>query len=377
MAETFMSGIYIHIPFCRKACHYCNFHFSTNLTLVNDVVDAICIELANLKSYLSEEVKTIYLGGGTPSVLSFDQLQKILMTIRQNFQLDPREVTLECNPEDIDIHQLNSWQELGIDRLSIGIQSFFDEHLVWMNRSHTGAQAKHAVKMAIDCGYTNISADLIYGFSSLTAEQLTHNIEQLANLNIPHISAYNLTIEPKTALQHQTSKGLYHPMSDIASNDQMAQLINAMDAYAYSQYEVSNFARTGFEALHNSNYWEGQSYLGVGPGAHSFNGTIRRWNISNNKKYHKSIYDQTVYYQEEELSLSERYNEFIMLNLRRRRGIVLSDLKKHFPSYMAHFHSQLAEMDSGYFLKKEDSISLTRPGLFLADQISSNLFMVH
>ena len=369
-----MAGIYIHIPFCRKACHYCNFHFSTNLTLIDQVVDAICLELNQRKSYMLDEVKTIYFGGGTPSVLSIEQLGRIFDSLVKNYFISAEEITLECNPEDLDAEILEQWQTIGINRLSIGVQSFYDNHLQWMNRSHTGDQAKEAIRLALESGFDNLSADLIYGFTLLHNDQLATNIKTLAGYAVNHISAYSLTIEPKTALHHQTAKGLYQPMLDQNSNEQMTQLIDLMEGYSYKQYEVSNFAKLGYEALHNSNYWEGKKYLGVGPGAHSYNGTSRRWNVNNNIKYFKSVYDHTVYYEEEVLSKADSYNEYIMLNLRRREGIDLNKLKIKFPEFGDQFETQLKDIDAKYLVQKDGHLSLSREGIFVADRLSSNLF---
>jgi oxygen-independent coproporphyrinogen-3 oxidase len=286
-----MAGIYIHIPFCRKACHYCNFHFSTSLQYKNDFVTALLKEIDLRVDYLQQElIETIYFGGGTPSLLEEDDLHRIVAHLHRHFKIaDNTEITFEANPDDITREKLISWRTNGINRLSIGVQSFFDDDLKWMNRAHSAQQSVQSILLAQEEGINNLTIDLIYGTPTLGNENWEKNFKQAVTLNIPHLSCYALTVEPKTALAKMIAQ---HKIGDIDSERQATQFLLLTDwatAAGYEHYEISNFAKPGMRSKHNSAYWQGKKYLGLGPSAHSFNGTARQWNIANNSLYVQSL----------------------------------------------------------------------------------------
>lgn len=373
-----MAGIYIHIPFCRQACHYCNFHFSTSLQLKNDFIEALLKEIALQKNYLGyETVYTIYFGGGTPSILSVDEINLILEKIYTVHNIGPRpEITVEANPDDINPVKLQQWKEIGINRFSIGIQSFFDEDLHWMNRAHTAADAEACIEQVIRAGFSNFSVDLIYGGPTLSDEHWEQNINKLIQLNVPHISCYALTVEPKTALE----KMIELKKKEAVDADKQARhftfLINALRKAGYEHYEISNFAKRGFRSRHNSSYWQGEKYLGLGPSAHSFNGQSRQWNIANNALYIQSLKKNELNFEKEELSLQTQLNEYIMTSLRTMEGLDLNYVKEKFGS---NYHDKLLTEAAG---KKYESrlavrnthLILTDEGKLFADGIAADLF---
>src|SRR5471030_3212541 len=278
-----MAGIYIHIPFCKQACHYCDFHFSTSLKYKDELLQALVKEIRLQKDYLGgETVETIYFGGGTPSLLNADELNHLL-TVITGLHTVPAgaEITLEANPDDLDKSKVAAYRQTDINRFSIGIQSFFDEDLQWMNRVHRGAEAEAAVKRVQDAGFENITADLIYGYPHLTGEKWKYNLDKIFELGVPHVSSYSITVEPKTALAAFINKKQQQPLSDDQSATQFIALMDAMQAHDFEHYEISNFCRPGYYSRHNSNYWKGVKYLGIGPSAHSYSGAIRQWNIRN------------------------------------------------------------------------------------------------
>ncbi len=284
-----MAGIYLHIPFCRQACHYCNFHFSTSLKGKNDFVGALLKEMRLRKDYIGgEPVETIYFGGGTPSLLEAGELEAIMEGLRMHFVIDPgAEITLEANPDDIEGIRLEAWRVAGINRLSIGIQSFFEADLQWMNRAHNAVQAGECIRMAQEEGFRNISIDLIYGGPTLPDSHWMENVDRAIALQIPHLSCYALTVEPRTALDKMIQQ---HKKQDVSPDDQARQLLLLMDwmkQSGYEHYEISNFALPGHRSRHNSAYWQGKTYLGLGPSAHSYNGVSREWNVANNALYIK------------------------------------------------------------------------------------------
>ena len=371
-----MAGIYIHIPFCRKACHYCNFHFSTNLKSVENVIQAMLLEVELRKTYLNEPVNTIYFGGGTPSAIHPSHLNSILQVLGKSFSLEVSEMTLEANPEDITLENLAMWKELGINRLSLGIQSFQDQHLVWMNRSHDRKQALLAISLIQEASFSNYTVDLIFGFDKLSLNELQENLSIITDLGVPHVSAYGMTIEPKTVLGYQTHQGTYSPLADEDFNTQMRLIINTLNAKGYEHYEISNYALPGRQALHNTNYWKGMKYLGIGPGAHSYNGTHRQWNISNNQKYVKMIQAGESFFYGEELSTRDRYNEYIMTRMRMSEGVDLNELQQRFPEHYLVFQREI-ETYSGRFMQVHNhQARLTLEGKFIADQIISALFHI-
>ena len=373
-----MAGIYIHIPFCKKACYYCNFHFSTSRKHINEMIEAICIEARLQKHYLNENIETVYLGGGTPSLLKIENLLSILENLRINFLLDERaEITLEANPDDINEQNLLAWQAAGINRLSIGVQSFFEEDLIWMNRAHNASQALQSVKSAQDKGFSNISIDLIYGSPTLTDEKWNENLETAFALNIPHLSCYALTIEPETALQKMILQNKKENVDTEKQNRHFKMLMQLASKAGYEQYEISNFAKPNFRSNHNSSYWQGKKYLGLGPSAHSFDGESRQWNIANNTLYIQSMQQNIVPFETEKLSSTQKINEYIMIALRTAEGIKFSDSR-----WQVIDDAMKAEIISAAekwkatknILISERGIVLTDKGKFFADGIAADLF---
>jgi oxygen-independent coproporphyrinogen-3 oxidase len=372
-----MAGIYLHIPFCRQACHYCNFHFSTSLKLKNEFVEALLKEISLQKNYLpAEPVNTIYFGGGTPSLLTIDELTRILQSLRQQFTVAADvEVTLEANPDDIVEEKLQDWKQAGINRLSIGVQSFFEEDLRWMNRAHTAQQAVDNLQLAKKY-FDNITIDLIYGTPTLPDDKWRHNVQQAIALGISHLSCYALTVEPGTALDSMIRK---HKTTDVNTEDQARQFLQLMDwmqAAGYEHYEISNFALPGKRSRHNSSYWQGASYLGLGPSAHSFNGESRQWNISNNALYIKSLKEDKVPFEIENLTETQRLNEYIMTSLRTMEGLNVAFVASRFGEKAANQLKQEAQpfIDTGKCKWNNDFLQLTKEGKLFADGIAAELF---
>ncbi|OYZ02245.1 MAG: coproporphyrinogen III oxidase [Sphingobacteriia bacterium 28-36-52] len=372
-----MAGIYIHIPFCKKACNYCNFHFSTNHQLIDQVVDAIVHEIQLQKNYLAEPIETLYLGGGTPSLLKKAALTKIFEAVKLHFNLLPHaEITLEANPDDIDTEQLLNWIELGVNRLSIGIQSFRNEDLQWMGRAHNADQALTCIELAQAAGIQNISIDLIYGGPSLSNEDWIQNLQIAINTGVPHLSCYALTVEPKTALAHKINKQEL-PNVDAAHQAAHFSILQEMTAAAgFEQYEISNFSLPCKRSIHNANYWLGKHYLGIGPAAHSFNGRSRQWNISNNALYIQSLAQAVVPFEIEELTVVQQINEYIMTALRTIEGINANRINEIAGN--AIFDAIL--LDAAHYIKEgllthaNGQLSLSHNGKFMADGISAHLF---
>lgn len=374
-----MPGIYIHVPFCKKACHYCNFHFSTQLQLKSDLVAAICKEAVLRKTFLQEAVDTIYFGGGTPSLLSGSELEMLLNTLNEHYTIAPNaEITLEANPDDIDIDKLNDWRQAGINRLSIGIQSFFEEDLQWMNRAHNAQQAKHCIELAQTAGFYNLTIDLIYGTPGLTNERWKQNIETALTLGIPHLSCYALTVEPNTALDVMVRKGT----KEEVDTDHQAIHFNILTAtlqnVGFEHYEISNFAKPGFRSKHNSSYWQGKPYLGLGPSAHSFDGHVtRQWNISNNTLYISSLQQGIIPFESETLTTVQRINEYLMTGLRTIEGISLNFLEKNWGEERKQEVLKAAQLHIAQqnIQLQNQNIILTAQGKFLADGIAADLFV--
>ncbi|MCS3802312.1 radical SAM family heme chaperone HemW [Niastella sp. OAS944] len=372
-----MAGIYLHIPFCRQACHYCNFHFSTSLKLKNEFVEALLKEIHLQSTYLpSEPVNTIYFGGGTPSLLSIEELTSILQTLRQTFSVAAdAEITLEANPDDIVEEKLNDWKQAGINRLSIGVQSFFEEDLRWMNRAHSAKQAIDNLQLARKY-FDNITIDLIYGTPTLPDDKWQHNVQQAIDLGITHLSCYALTVEPGTALAHMINK---HKTLDVNTEDQARQFLLLMDwmqAAGYEHYEISNFALPGMRSRHNSSYWQGASYLGLGPSAHSFNGKSRQWNIANNALYIKSLKEDKVPFEIENLTDTQQLNEYIMTSLRTMEGLNIEHVVNRFGEKAAGTLHQEAKqfIETGKMQLNNGYLQLTKEGKLFADGIAAELF---
>ena len=379
-----MAGIYIHIPFCRQACHYCNFHFATSLHYKEELVAAIVHETNLQKDYLGKDtlVETIYFGGGTPSLCTKEEIGSILSAIKDNFTVSAgAEITLEANPDDITAPILTGWKEAGINRLSIGIQSFFDEDLQWMNRVHTARQAIENLKLAI-AHFTNITIDLIYGTPQLTHEKWKQNIATAIALQIPHLSCYALTVESNTPLDKMIRLHKSPKTDPDKQSEQFLLLMEWMAQAGYEHYEISNFAKPGQRSRHNSSYWAleatgtAKKYLGLGPSAHSYNGAERQWNISNNAVYISSVQNNTVPFEKEILTVTQQLNEYIMTALRTREGISLAVLDLHFNPYKKEIVKNAAPyIDSGLLKEENKCLVLTNEGKLLADGIASDLFV--
>jgi oxygen-independent coproporphyrinogen-3 oxidase len=372
-----MAGIYIHIPFCKKACHYCNFHFSVSQDNRAAMVMAIGKEAELNRSYLTETISTIYFGGGTPSLLNKEEIGSILQTIKRLFTVAAdAEITLESNPDDIDEENVLAWKEAGINRLSIGIQSFFEEDLRWMNRVHDAQQALDSVNTARSGGFDNITIDLIYGTPHLTDEMWLQNIETALALKIPHLSCYALTVEPKTALAKMISLNKSEDVDADKQARHFTLLTERLAAAGFEHYEISNFARPGFRSRHNSSYWQGKPYIGLGPSAHSFNGKSRQWNIANNSLYLTAIGKGELLFEEEILTGTQRLNEYIMISLRTIEGISLGAVASKFGAerLTVLLASAQKHMEHGRLVLTDDHLKLTPEGKFLADGIAADLF---
>ncbi|MDE3143537.1 MAG: radical SAM family heme chaperone HemW [Bacteroidota bacterium] len=374
-----MAGIYIHIPFCKQACHYCNFHFSTNHKLMPQMLAAIGKEAEWRKDYLNEKVETIYFGGGTPSLLAIHDLRLMIEKLKELFIVaDDAEITLEANPDDITEEKLIDWKHIGINRLSIGIQSFSDVDLQWMNRAHNAQHAINCLQLATKY-FNNITIDLIYGSPTLTDEQWKKNVELAVSFNIPHISCYALTVEPKTALD----KLIVQQKKENVDADKLAKhfelLVQWMKEAGYEHYEISNFAKPNYRSKHNSSYWKGLPYLGLGPSAHSFNGTSRQWNIANNALYIQSIEKGELNFEKEELTASQQLNEYIMTSLRTIEGINFNDERWLITDDEAKNKIILSAKKweaLGNIILNETFLRLTDKGKFLADGIAADLFQL-
>jgi len=374
-----MAGIYIHIPFCKKACHYCNFHFSTTKHLMPQMLNAINKEIILRKNELAETIDTVYFGGGTPSLLSIKDLQLITNNLKEHYLINNNaELTLEANPDDITKEKLIGWKNCGINRLSIGIQSFNEEELVWMNRAHNATQAINNLQLALQY-FNNISIDLIYGTPLLTNKQWLQNLQTVVVLNIPHISCYALTVEEGTALNKMILQG----KKQNANADKQAQHFEMLMQWAfennYEHYEISNFAKHGFKSKHNSSYWQGKNYVGIGPSAHSYNGTQRKWNIANNALYIKNVEQNIVLFEEETLTTTQQLNEFLMIALRTNEGIDFNDDRWKMTD--ENYKNKIIETAkkwsaSNHLLITENNICLTNKGKFLADGIAADLFQL-
>lgn len=374
-----MSGIYIHIPFCKKACHYCDFHFSTSLKYQTEMVDAICREIKMKQDRISGQVGSIYLGGGTPSILSEGALQKIFDTINHTFSVDARaEITIEANPDDLTAEKLKTLKQLPINRFSVGIQSFFDEDLIWMNRAHHAMEAEDCIKRSQDAGFENLSLDLIYGYPLLSDSKWLDNIQKAITLQVPHISAYALTVEPKTALAHAIKNKKQTPVSDRQSAEQFVMLMNELVTAGFEHYEISNFAMPEHYAVHNTNYWRGVDYIGIGPSAHGFDGENRYMNPANNAQYIEVLAQNKLPEIVEELSLNDRFNEYIMTSLRTMWGTDLKKIKSDFGQDFLEEtnHNLKAFEDKDWLIIQNDQIKLSESGKLFADHIASELFIV-
>jgi oxygen-independent coproporphyrinogen-3 oxidase len=374
-----MAGIYIHIPFCRQACRYCDFHFVVSVWQKKTLIPFLIKEIEERKEYLGDEIiETIYFGGGTPSVLEFKEIQSLLRVIYKFYQVSPEaEISFEANPEDLNKDYLKGLMKSGINRLSIGIQSFYDADLELMHRIHNAEQAIGAIKQAQQTGFGNISIDLIYGIPRQETGVWDRNLEIALSLEVQHFSAYHLTYEPGTIFDHWRKKGRINPIPEEESLLQFKTLIDSSVQKGFEHYEISNFALPGFQSRHNSNYWQQKKYLGIGPSAHSFNSSSRRWNFSNNNKYSEGLLSGTEYYETELLTSEDQYNEFVMTALRTSGGINFLQLRARFGETKAeHFVLKIQKfVDSGRVRSEKGIFRLSGDGIFIADLIISEVFV--
>ena len=381
-----MSGIYIHIPFCKQACHYCDFHFSTSIKKKEELLSALKTELVLRKQeFQGQIVETIYFGGGTPSILTIGELRLLIEEVYRNYQVvENPEITLEANPDDLLSVQAQSrtifeeYLDIGINRLSIGIQSFFEDDLKGMNRAHSANEAKECLENATKY-FDNITIDLIYGIPNMSLEKWNENLRSAFNFGINHISAYALTVEPKTALDVFIKKGTYPSLNDDLALKHFNLLVSETEKKGFIQYEVSNFGKPDYFSKHNTSYWQGKPYLGIGPSAHSFNGKRRSWNVANNTKYIQSISQHKLPSEIEDLSGKDMFNEYVMTGLRTIWGISLDKIKSEFGSEYKESLEISAEkyIKDGLLFRENQILKTTNKGKFLADGIASDLFILN
>lgn len=377
-----MYSLYLHIPFCRQACYYCDFHFSTTLKHKPDLVEALCKELILRKDEAQHTLQTIYLGGGTPSILDFNELKQIFNTIYRNYSVSgDAEITIEINPDDFTKDNkyllLEQLKDLGVNRLSIGVQSFFDEDLKLMNRIHNVNQAKSILEKSIKI-FKNVTIDLIYGIPKMDNNRWKENIKIALDFGISHISAYALTVESKTALEKFIVKGKIPPINEEQSYEQFFILKEILEKEQFIHYELSNFGKEGFFSKNNTAYWEQKNYMGIGPSAHSYNGRERSWNISNNIKYIQSINQNILPSQKEILSLTNKYNELIMTGLRTRKGVSLTQVKETIgEKYFLYLMKESSKyIKNNTLILENNFIKISKNSLFLSDGVSSDLFYI-
>ena len=375
-----MAGIYIHIPFCAQACYYCDFHFSTSLKLKKRVISAMRKEIIQQKKYLDNSVvQTIYFGGGTPSLIESGEIESIYNTIKQNFILSNSiELTIEANPEDITESLISGWNQIGINRVSLGVQAFRDKDLRYMNRIHTSRQSFYALDLLKKSKIKNLNIDLIYGFPNLSDYEWDESLERILKFGPQHVSCYSLTVEKKTPLSHFIKKGIYSQLNSDQANRQFLIARKKLTNAGYRHYEISNFAKDGYFSRHNKNYWNKTHYLGIGPSAHSFNGVTRQWNINNNLKYCNSIENNIQHYKLEKLSRKNMINEYILTTLRTSSGIKEALIStKMTVSEFQKFNSQMTKfIELGLIQKNNNSLFCTESGMLIVDSISSDLFLI-
>lgn len=370
--------LYLHIPFCKQACHYCDFHFSTSLGQKSALVDALCAEISLQKDYLpGKTLETIYFGGGTPSLLTENELGQIFAAIHTYFTVSPTaEITLEANPDDLTEDQLRMLHRY-VNRLSIGIQTFDEATLRWMNRAHTATEAETCVRLAREAGFANLSVDLIYGIPDRDKSLWHVDLHNVLALNVPHISAYALTIEPDTAFGRWQQTGKLPPADENVAAEQFDELRYALTGAGYEHYEISNLARPGHYARHNTAYWQRRPYLGIGPSAHSYNGTSRQYNIANNARYIADIGQGTLPATVEELTPADQVNEYLLTGLRTQWGCSLTELDVLFGTDFARAQARdLADLyASGWLIRHDDRLRLTDAGKLFADRVAATLFV--
>lgn len=375
-----MASIYIHIPFCKQACHYCDFHFSTTMGKKEEMITAIISELEMRKAeFENDEVSNLYFGGGTPSVLNTAEIEQIIDACYAHYKIqeDP-EITLEANPDDLTPQKIRELAASPINRLSIGVQSFYEEDLKLMNRAHNAQEAIDCLRLT-RASFPNSSLDLIYGIPGMSNERWEENIDKALALDLPHISAYALTVEPKTALENFIKKGIVPPVEDEVAQEHHELLIHKMEAAGYENYEFSNFAKPGFHSRNNTAYWQGKKYIGIGPSAHSYDGKRRAWNINNNPKYIKAITAGELPQEVEELSLTDQYNEYVMTRLRTQYGVSLLEIKTQYGERFYNYFLEHAQkhIEQHLLFIEEDRVYVSKKGKFLSDGIASDLFILN
>ena len=375
-----MSGIYIHIPFCKQACHYCDFHFSTNLKKKDEMVLALAKEIEMRKSEFQDEiVETIYFGGGTPSILQIADLKFLIDAVYKNYKVvENPEITVEANPDDLTENRIIELSNNKVNRLSIGIQSFFEDDLQLMNRAHNVEEAKKCLQIATEY-FDNISIDLIYGVPEMSNEKWLQNIETALSFGVPHISSYALTVEPKTALHSFIQKGIIPQPDDEVAQEHFQILVDKLSENGFIHYELSNFGKENYFSKNNSSYWLGKKYIGIGPSAHSYDGKNRGWNVSNNSLYIKSIQENKLPIEIETLTKTDRYNEYIMTGLRTIWGVSFERIEQEFgKTYLDYLNQQAAKFIEDHLLFVDDNIlRTTKKGKFLSDGIASDLFLLN
>ena len=373
-----MSGIYLHIPFCKKACHYCNFHFSTSMNHADNMVNAIRQEIRLRKQDAKLPVETIYFGGGTPSLLITQQLRVLLGEVYNQFEvIDNPEITLEANPDDLSSAYILAIKNMGVNRLSIGVQSFLDDELTLMNRAHNASQALLSVEHAKKV-FDNVSIDLLFGNPNTTLDDWKRNLDYALQLEVPHISSYALTLEPKTALERFVDKGLVSTLDENVVEAQFHHLVDTLTQAGYDHYELSSFGKPGYHSQNNMGYWQGKTYLGIGPSAHGFDGNQRYWNVSNNASYMQQITKGELPQTIEKLSVVDRFNESIMIGLRASWGVSLQAMENDLGlRYRQHLEDQAKRfVDEGLLHIDNNALKTTPKGAFLADGISADLFLI-
>ena len=381
-----MSGIYIHIPFCKQACHYCDFHFSTNLKKKDEMVLALAKEIemrsksiTHHPSPITEQIETIYFGGGTPSILQIEDLRFLIDEVYRNFKVvENPEITVEANPDDLTENRIIELSKNKVNRLSIGIQSFFEDDLKMMNRAHNVEEAKKCLEIATQY-FDNISIDLIYGVPEMSNEKWLQNIETALSFGVPHISSYALTVEPKTALHSFIQKGIIPQPDDEVAQEHFHILVDKLSENGFIHYELSNFGKENYFSKNNSSYWLGKKYIGIGPSAHSYDGKNRGWNVSNNSLYIKSIQENKLPIEIENLTKTDCYNEYIMTGLRTIWGVSLERIEQEFgKTYLDYLNQQAAKFIEDHLLFVDDNIlRTTKKGKFLSDGIASDLFLLN
>jgi oxygen-independent coproporphyrinogen III oxidase len=372
-----MAGIYIHIPYCKQACHYCNFHFSTNLSTSTALVEAIVQEINLRKTYLTNNaIETIYFGGGTPGILSEAAIASIMDAIRLHFTIEQHaEITIEVNPDDMHAQKLKAYLGQGFNRLSVGTQSFFQEDLSYMNRSHDAQAAITCVHTAQDAGFANISLDLIYGFPLLSDAKWHSNVHKAFDLQVQHLSCYAMTVEPRTALQNMIATKKEKPIVHAQSAQQFTDLMQWLQQHSWEHYEISNCAKPNSRAQHNTNYWLGKPYIGFGPSAHSFDGNSRQWNVANNAQYITAINKQSIPCEVETLSATQQINEYIMTSLRMKDGMQLQKIKNVCTAKQWKLFETELQKHNALLLNDGHVVALTNEGKLFADGIASDLFI--